>query len=101
VKNDRAMGMVMGSGWRVVPIILKCFAVFWGVCDSFFAKCFSILDKVFVECPKKYLGKKPFADKIFAECNGKGFTECKMAFAECLRYSAKNTSPVVNVGGEH
>jgi hypothetical protein len=31
VKNDRAMGMVIGSGWRVVPIILKkCFAVYLG-----------------------------------------------------------------------
>jgi hypothetical protein len=26
---------------------------------------------------------------------GKGFAECKIAFAECLRHSAKNTIPVV------
>jgi hypothetical protein len=43
------------------------------------------LGKVFAECPKKVLGKEPFADKIFAECSllsvtlGKGFAECKIA----------------------
>jgi hypothetical protein len=53
------------------------------------------------ECPKKVLGKEPFADKIFAECSlpsvtlGKGFAECKISFAECLRHSAKNAIPVV------
>jgi hypothetical protein len=50
---------------------------------------------------EKILGKEPFADKMFAECSlpsvtlDKGFAECKMAFAECLRHSAKNTIPVV------
>jgi hypothetical protein len=53
------------------------------------------------ECPKKALGKEPFADEIFAECSlssvtlGKAFAECKIAFAECLRHSAKNAIPVV------
>jgi hypothetical protein len=28
------------------------------------------LDKVFVECSKKELGKEPFVDKIFAELSG-------------------------------
>jgi hypothetical protein len=27
---------------------------------------------------------------------GKAFAECKIAFAECLRHSAKNAIPVVN-----
>jgi hypothetical protein len=31
MKNDRAMGMVMGSGWRVVPIIKKMFYYFGGL----------------------------------------------------------------------
>jgi hypothetical protein len=50
---------------------------------------------------KKALGKEPFADEIFAECSlpsvtlGKAFAECKIAFAECLRHSAKNAIPVV------
>jgi hypothetical protein len=50
---------------------------------------------------KKTLGKEPFADEIFAECYlpsvtlGKSFAECKIAFAECLRHSAKNAIPVV------
>jgi hypothetical protein len=63
----------------------------------FFAECFLTLGKVFAECPKKALGKEPFADEIFAECSlpsvtlGKGFAECKIAFAE----SAKNAIPVV------
>jgi hypothetical protein len=35
----------------------------------FFAECFSTLGKVFAECPKKVLGKEPFADKIFVECS--------------------------------
>jgi hypothetical protein len=44
---------------------------------------------------KKVLGKEPFADKVFAECSlpsvtlGKAFAECKLAFAECIRHSAK------------
>jgi hypothetical protein len=52
-----------------------------------FAECFLTLGKVFAECPKKALGKEPFADKIFVECSlpsvtlGKGFAECKIAFA--------------------
>ena len=51
---------------------------------------------------KKVLGKEPFADEIFAECSlpivtlGKVFAECKIAFAECLRHSAKNAIPVVS-----
>jgi hypothetical protein len=70
----------------------------------FFAKCFLSLGKVFAECPKKTLGKEPFADEIFAECSlqsvtlDKAFAECKIAFAECLRHSAKNAIPVVPGG---
>jgi hypothetical protein len=45
--------------------------------------------KVFVECPKKYSAKKLFANKVF--------TECKIVFTECIRYSAKNAIPVVGV----
>jgi hypothetical protein len=50
---------------------------------------------------KKALGKEPFADEIFAECSlpsvtlGKAFAECKIAFAEYFRHSAKNAIPVV------
>jgi hypothetical protein len=29
-ENDREMSMVMGSGWRVVPIIEKMFCCFLG-----------------------------------------------------------------------
>jgi hypothetical protein len=83
------MGIVIGSGWKVVPIIFKkMFCCFWFFRFLiyrvlFFVKCFSTLGKV--------LGKKPFADKIFAEyflpnvTLGKGFVECKMTFAECVR----------------
>jgi hypothetical protein len=51
---------------------------------------------------KKALGKEPFADEIFAECSlpsvtlGKAFAECKIAFVECLRHSAKNAIPVAS-----
>ena len=51
----------------------------------------------------KTLGKEGFADQFFAVCSlpsaalGKGFTECNLAFAECLRHSAKNLNPVVQV----
>jgi hypothetical protein len=61
------------------------------------------LGKVFAECPKKALGKKHFADEIFAECYlpsvtlGKDFAECKIVFAKYLRHSAKNAIPVVIV----
>jgi hypothetical protein len=30
MKNDRAMGMVMSSGWRVVSIVLKNALLFFG-----------------------------------------------------------------------
>jgi hypothetical protein len=52
---------------------------------------------------QRTLCKEPFADEIFAECSlpsvtlGKAFAECKIAFAECLRHSAKNAIPVVYV----
>jgi hypothetical protein len=67
--------MVMGSGWRVVPIIKKMFCYFLGVLRFlicrvlFFAGCFSTLGKVFAECPKKVLDKEPFAEYLFAERN--------------------------------
>jgi hypothetical protein len=68
-----------------------------------FVECFSTLGKDFTECPKKVLGKESFADRIFAEYSlpsvtlDKDFTECKIVFAECLKHSAKNTSPVVTL----
>jgi hypothetical protein len=51
---------------------------------------------------QKVLGKKAVADVQFAERSlpsvtlGKAFAECKIAFAECLRHSAKELCPVVN-----
>jgi hypothetical protein len=87
--------------------IFCCFFKFFRflICRVFFfAECFLTLGKVFAECPKKVLGKELFADEIFAECSlssvtlGKGFAECKIVFAECLRHSrhsAKNAIPVV------
>jgi hypothetical protein len=50
---------------------------------------------------QKVLGKEAVADVQFAERSlssvtlGKGFVECKIAFAECLRHSAKELCPVV------
>jgi hypothetical protein len=65
-------------------------------CNSLFVECFLTLVKVLIECPKKVLGKKPFTDKIFAECNTRQrVVECKKALNERLRHSAKKTSPVV------
>jgi hypothetical protein len=70
----------------------------------FFAESFSTLSKVFAECPIKVLDKEVFAYKIFIEYYlpsvtlDKGFAECKMTFAECLRHSAKNVIPVVVLG---
>ena len=52
------------------------------------------------------LGKNPFAVGGFAEWRlssvtlGKEFAECKLAFAECNRHSAKPVNPVVTVGRE-
>jgi hypothetical protein len=52
---------------------------------------------------EKVLGKETFVAKMFVEyflsniTLGKDFTQCKMAFAECLRHSAKNASSVVNM----
>jgi hypothetical protein len=50
---------------------------------------------------QKVLGKEAVADVQFAERSlpsvtlGKAFAECKIAFAECLRHSAKELCPVV------
>jgi hypothetical protein len=50
---------------------------------------------------KKALGKTAFAIIFFTESGlpsaalGKSFAECKKAFAECIRHSAKSASPVV------
>jgi hypothetical protein len=62
----------------------------------FFAECFLTLDKVFAKCPKKHSGKNPLPMKYLPSVTlGKAFAECKIAFAECLRHSAKNAIPVV------
>jgi hypothetical protein len=50
---------------------------------------------------QKVLGKETAADVQFAERSlpsvtlGKAFAECKIAFAECLRHTAKELIPVV------
>jgi hypothetical protein len=50
---------------------------------------------------QKVLGKEAVADVQFAERSlpsvtlGKAFAECKIAFVECLRHSAKELCPVV------
>jgi hypothetical protein len=50
---------------------------------------------------KKVLSKETAADVQFAERSlpsvtlGKAFAECKIAFAECLRHTAKELCPVV------
>jgi hypothetical protein len=60
------------------------------------------LCRVLFDTPKKSTRKESFADEIFVECSlpsvtlGKGFAECKIAFAECLKHSVKNTIPVVS-----
>jgi hypothetical protein len=52
---------------------------------------------------QKVLGKEVVADVQFAERSlpsvtlGKAFAECKLAFAECLRHSAKELCPVVHM----
>jgi hypothetical protein len=84
VKNDRATDKVIG---RIGELFLE------------FKKMFCC----FFNFRKKTLDKEPFVDEIFAECSlpsvtlGKGFAECKIAFAECLRHSAKNAIPVVKI----
>jgi hypothetical protein len=53
---------------------------------------------------QKVLGKEVVADVQFAERSlpsvtlGKAFAECKIAFAECLKHSAKELCPVVILG---
>jgi hypothetical protein len=52
---------------------------------------------------QKVLGKEDVADVQFAERSlpsvtlGKGFAECKIAFAVCLEHTAKKLIPVVEV----
>jgi hypothetical protein len=52
---------------------------------------------------QKVLDKEAVADVQFAERSlpsvtlGKAFAECKIAFAECLRHSAKELCPVVHL----
>jgi hypothetical protein len=48
---------------------------------------------------KKYSTKNPLPIKKLPSVTlGKGFAECKIAFAECLIHSAKNVIPVVMAG---
>jgi hypothetical protein len=52
---------------------------------------------------QKTLGKEAFADPFFAVSSlpsatlGKGFAECLCFFAECVRHSANEASPIVMV----
>jgi hypothetical protein len=56
---------------------------------------------------QKTLGKEAFADHFFAVSSlpsatlGKGFAECLYYFAECVRHSVNEASPVVYEGGMH
>jgi hypothetical protein len=62
--------------------------------------CFLKLGKVFAECPKKVLGKELFAECFLPNVTlDKGFIECKIDFAECLRHSVKNAISVVDGPG--
>ena len=51
---------------------------------------------------KIHSAKSALPINFFAVCAlpsaalGKGFAECNIAFAECLRHSAKNLNPVVD-----
>jgi hypothetical protein len=55
---------------------------------------------------QKVLDKEAVADVQFAERSlpsvtlGKGFAECKIAFAVCLEHTAKELIPVVNRSNE-
>jgi hypothetical protein len=91
--------MVIDSGWSVVPIIFKYVLLFFFV--------FSILNlpsafrhsaKSLSSVQKKYSAKNPLPIKCLPSVTlGKGFAECKIAFAECLRQSTKNVIPVVSL----
>jgi hypothetical protein len=49
---------------------------------------------------KKHLANNPLPMKSLPSVTlGKAFAKCKIAFAECLRHSAKNVIPVVVQGG--
>ena len=50
------------------------------------------LGKAFAECPIKYTRQRVLCRSIFCRVC---FAECNIAFAECLRHSAKNLNPVV------
>ena len=56
---------------------------------------------------KRHSTKSVLPINFFAVCAlssaalGKGFAECNIAFAECLRHSAKNLNPVVYRGCLH
>jgi hypothetical protein len=81
-----------------------CFFVFFVILNlsgAFLCRVLFDTRQSFCRVSKKVLGKELFADKMFTEyfllsvTLAKCFAECKMAFAECLRHSAKNASPVV------
>ena len=89
--------MVMISGWRVVPIILKMFCCFWGFLR--FLICRVLFDTRQSLCrvsEKKYSTKNPLPIKYLSSIVCRVlFAECKMSFVECLGHSAKKASPVV------
>jgi hypothetical protein len=104
VKNDRATDKVIG---RIGELFLEfkkmfcCFFLIFSILNlpSVFL-CRVLFDTRQSLCrvsEKKYLAKNPLPMKYLPSVTlGKGFAECKIAFAECLRHSAKNTIPVVH-----
>jgi hypothetical protein len=71
----------------------KCFAVFGGFLRFLICRVLFDTRQSLYRVSEKVLGKQNFTDKMFAEYSLP--SEYKMVFAECLRHSAKNASPVV------
>ena len=69
-----------GPGWRHVAALPSAKA----------------LGKVFAECPKSDTRQRSLCRGRLCRVAFKEFAECKLAFAECNRHSAKPVNPVVN-----
>jgi hypothetical protein len=59
--------MVMDSGWRVVPIIRKCFPIFLGFLRFLICRVFFDTRQSLCRVSEKILSKEPFTDKMFVE----------------------------------
>jgi hypothetical protein len=96
------MSMVMGIVGELVPIIkMFCYFLWFFVIlnlpSVFICRVLFDTRQSLCRLSEKITRQRTLLsiEYLLSVTLGKDFTECKIVFAECLKHSAKNTSPVV------